>query len=269
MRRVSRRCLVAAVALALGLAAPTAAGAQEGEGEGDGFVPGDATTVPVPPVDPSVPEPTIPPTTLPPDAPTTTALPAGCSPPPVPHAQFSGELTAADERTARFRVIELTGGSLSGFQVGDLVDVDFDDDTRYLDVGDEYFVAAGIDDDTGRLRSKVTEDLPMFGGDQVVGVDDRDVVCPTFDDPVITTMIDGASVESGVLAPMFERPRDLLSAFARPAGVAFAALVVLVALKRSLAWSSRRMRRMWRHRRAVRVLASTRRSPSSPSPQPR
>lgn len=264
-----RRLLGTLAALAVLAAAPAAAMAQEGEGEGDGFVPGDATTVPAEPTTVPAPDTTAPPTTVEPGATTTTALPAGCAPPPVPHAQFEGELRAADPRTARFAVLELLGGSLSGFQVGELVDVDFGDDVRYLELGEQYLVSAGIDDETGRLTSKVTPVLPMFGGDAVVGVDDRDVVCPTFDDPVVTTMLDGAPVESGVLAPFFEEPDGILLAVAKPAAVAFGALVVIVALKRWLGWSSRRVRRWWRHRRAVAGIAAARRRRARTAPEPR
>jgi len=265
MRRVLATLLVALVLVA----GAGSAAAQEGEGDGDAFVPGDATTVPGSP-ETTVPgaDTTAPPTTVS-NEPTTTALPAGCSPPPVPHAVFVGRLTAFDIRTARFEVIELRSGSLSGFQVGKLVDVDFFDDHRYLEQGAEYLVAAGVDDATGRLTSKAKASLPRFGGDQVVGVNDRNVACPTFDDPLISRMADGSSIESGVVAPMIHAKGRILRAFLLPAGVAFAALVLIVAVKRSFSFLLRRFRRWWRHRRATAGLASRRARRASPAPQPR
>lgn len=263
MRRAVLTVLAATV---LWVGSIDGAAAQEGEGDGDGFIPGTPTTIPIElPPDFSLPvDTTTPPTTVPPDETTTTALPAGCSPPTVPHAVFVGELTAADARTARFRVIELTSGSLAGFQVGELVDVDFGVDVTYLDTGEGYLVSAAVDDNSGRLISKAKPTLARFGGDQVVGVDDRDVVCPTFDDPVISKMADGTSIETGVLAPMLQAKGRLLWAVLRPAGVAFGALLVLVAIKRTLVVLARRFRRGRRHRHAVAGLSSRRlRLPSS------
>lgn len=268
MRRPVRSLVVTTLAaIVLGAGAGRVA-AQESEGEGDGFVPGETTTVPatvpvdgeeIPPVGTDV----APPTTAAPDATTTTALPAGCSPPPVPHAVFVGRLAAADQRTARFTVVELRSGSLSGFQIGELVDVDFEDDVRYLETGEEYLVAVGINDESGRLESKAKPALPRFGGDQVVGVDDRDVVCPRFDDPAITRMADGSAVETGVFAPMFGASGRVLAAVLKPASVALGVLVGIVALKHLLVWSTRRFRRWWRRRRAVAVLSSPRGQPTT------
>lgn len=236
------------------------------------FIPGPSTTIaegtpdttPVEAVTPAGPASSVP------NAETgTTVLPAGCSPPAVPHAVFRATLVNADftiNRTARFKVLELISGSLAGFEVGGLADVDFGADIGYLHLGETYLVAAAVDDTTGRLVSKAKPELPRFGGDQVVGVDDRDVVCPTFDDPVISKMADGSSIETGVFAPMIAAKGRVLSAFLRPAGVAFAALVVLVAIKRTLAELVRRLRRRRRHRRAIAGLASRRlRLPTAPT----
>ncbi len=254
------------LAAALSIAFAAGAAAQEGEGEGDGFIPGDSTTVPEElPVEPTLPPPTtVPATTVP--EPLTSAPPAGCSPPTVPHAVFLGELTDRDLRTGRFRVVELRSGSLAGFQVGELVDVDFGYDIKFLELGEEYLVSAAVDDESGRLLSKAKPALARFGGDQVIGIDDLEVVCPTFDDPVISKMADGSSIETGVIAPMLGAKRDLLWAVIRPAGVAFGALVVLVAVKRSLVWLARRGRRRRRHRHAVAGLSSRRlRLPTRPA----
>lgn len=75
---------------------------------------------------------------------------------------------------------------------------------RYLDIGEQYVVGAGTNSITKRLVSTVREPAPLFGGDQVVGVNDSDVDCPPFEDPTRTLTLQGTSVESGVLAPMIE-----------------------------------------------------------------
>ena len=247
MRR-SVLVMVLAAALAASLARP--AGAQQDEEEIGELDPTDlvATTLGEEPVDPGevvVVDSTTPPPTTGAEAVTTTTLPAGCEPPVDPLAMFTGTLVAADGRTGRFEVDEVRSGDLSGFQVGELVDVDFYDDTRFLVVGDQYLVAVEVDSDTGRLRSKVQPAPELFGGNQVVGVDDSTVLCPAFADLVITKMDDGASVETGILAPMLSDKRDMLWSFLRPTLIVLAVLVGLVMLKRVLLWTGRAIRKAW------------------------
>ena len=137
-------------------------------------------------------------------------MPVGCDPPVPPQAVFTARLVVADARTGRFQVDEVQAGSLEGYRVGGLVDVDFLDDTRYLEIGRDYLVAAEVVPVTGRLHSKVKPTPQLFGGDQVVGVDDATVVCPTYDDPIITRMIDGTPVETGLLTPLLEDKRAIV-----------------------------------------------------------
>jgi hypothetical protein len=160
----------------------------------------------------------------------TTTLPPGCPEPPVAAAVFLGQVIASDVRTARFRVEQIRAGSLEGWQVGGLVDVDFFDDTRYLDEGDRYLVGVGVDPDTRRLTSKVSEAAPLFGGNQVVGVNDS-ATCPEQHDPVRTIHPDGSSVESGILHPLASDKKGLARALLLPAAWAFLALVVLATVK--------------------------------------
>ena len=75
---------------------------------------------------------------------------------------------------------------------------------------------------------------PDFGGNDVVGVNDSSVVCPTVDDPVRTLMVDGTDVDSGVMSLLFDDKRVLLATLAVPAAIAFAALIVLVLLRMAI-----------------------------------
>jgi hypothetical protein len=178
--------------------------------------------------------------------PTTSTLPPGCEAPDPARATFVGELTAKDSRTARFRIEQLRAGTLAGFEVSGLVDVDYFDDVRYLEVGESYIVGAGTDGVTGRLVSTVRQPAPLFGGNQVVGIDDSDVDCPVFEDPVRTLMTDGASVESGVLAPMAADSGGIARALLLPAVWLFLGLVALAAIKNLLWASGREVKRMMR-----------------------
>jgi hypothetical protein len=241
------------------------AAAQEDEGEGDVFIPGD-TTVPssVPVTEATVPGST-PDTTIPTDETSTTALPAGCPLPPAAHAVFTGRLTAHDTVTARFAVVEVLSGSLDGFEAGGAVDVLFNDDIRFLEIGAEYLVSAGIDDASGKLLSRARVVPPMFGGDEVVGVNDRDVECPTYLDPLVSKMSDGTSIDTGVLSPMLSDKKAILGAFLKPMAVAFGVLVLMVMTKRSLWWSLRRSAKAWRRRRATARLAQRSRPTHGPA----
>jgi hypothetical protein len=179
-------------------------------------------------------------------APTTSTLPPGCEAPDPARATFVGELTATDTRTARFAIEQVRAGTLVGFEVSGLVDVDYFDDVRYLEVGESYIVGAGTDGVTGRLVSTVRQPAPLFGGNQVVGVDDSDVDCPVFEDPVRTLMTDGSSVESGVLAPMIADSGGIARALLLPALWLFLGLVALAAIKNLLWASGREVKRMIR-----------------------
>jgi hypothetical protein len=232
------RFTVLAVAVVLAAAAP--ARAQEGEGAPPA---GDtATTSTVPP-----------PSTLPP----------GCILPPPAAAVFVGRVEAKDVRTARFAVAQVRAGTLGGFQVAGMVDVDYGDDVRYLEIGERYLVGVKFDGDTGRLVSKVRAPAPLFGGNQVVGIDDADTACPEVEDPVQTLHLDGSTIDTGVLSPLFEERRDLLAAVALPALWAFAVLVALAALKGVIVGIGTGARRLWRGE----PLLQTRPAPRSPRPR--
>jgi hypothetical protein len=182
-------------------------------------------------------------------------VPAGCVSPGSPVAVFEGEITDAVSTTARFRVTRVLSGSLAAYEVGGQVDVQYGDETRFLEVGKSYVVGVGASAATGGLVSTVREPAPLFGGDAVVGANDSDVDCVAIEDPVRTLMVDGRSVDTGVLAPLRGSGRSLLGAIMRPLAIAFGVLLALVVVKQLLFAVGRSLREMgdsdpvdhWRH----------------------
>jgi hypothetical protein len=93
------------------------------------------------------------------------------------------------------------------------------------------------------LFSKVRDPEPLFGGNQVIGIEERNLDCPDLEDAVRTLTIDGRSVESGVLAPLADDSRGLIRAVLLPFAWVFGGLVALAVLAngvRALASRSRR-----------------------------
>ncbi len=91
--------------------------------------------------------------------------------------------------------------------------------------------AVAADPVTGTLTSKLKIEPKMFGGNQVIGVDDKPNNCPHVVDTIITTELDGTSVDTGMLSKFKSDKKDLALAFAKPAAAVFAILVALVLLK--------------------------------------
>jgi hypothetical protein len=255
VRRVSSFAAATAVALLVGAGA---AHAQQGSG-GDG--------------NPAQPAPTsaaAAPTTTQLVA-TTTTLPAGCSPSVPPTAVFLATAMAKDSRTVRFSVSKVTSGSIDGYAVGGLVDVDFDDiDRPLVKVGDEYAVAVAVNPATKRLTSKLRDAPPLFGESQVVGVDNKPTNCPAQPDLVITTKSDGTRVDTGMLAGLSTEKKQIAWSFLEPALIVMAVFVALVLLKHFVTGTARvtgyGIRRL-RRRAAMRAMAG-RRPPAPPTAAP-
>lgn len=257
----SRLALVALVAAAT--LVPAVAAAQEDD-EGTTTTttaPGPTTTL-VPLVT-SPPPTSAPPTTI--AAPTTgrtwpVLVPEGCAAPALPDIVFLGTLEATDFRTGRFHVDQVRAGDIERFAYGELVDVRYGIDTKYLTVGDQYLVGASLDPDTAVLTSRVAAADPLFGGDEIIGATETDVECPVLEDPVRTLQPDGTSVESGVLSPFFEDDRGLLRSVLLPLGVAFGIVLALVAVRwvlTGLGYGLGSLFRTAREPRAVRAVRRT------------
>lgn len=157
--------------------------------------------------------------------------PAGCAVPDQEQAVFVGFLVQRDDVTARFAIREVRSGTLDGWEKAGFVDVRYGDEVRYLDPATTYLVGTGVDPATRVLVSTVRPPAPLFGGSDIIGLNDTDVTCPVVDDPVHTLLLDGSSVDSAVLRSLDGSGRRILRAVLQPVGVALAVLVGLVALK--------------------------------------
>ena len=187
-----------------------------------------AAAAPIPP----------PPTPAPDTSASLVPIPAGCPVPDPAELAFVGTVLDKDgfieKGTVRYRIDQMKAGSANRYAVDGVIDVRYGPDSKYLDVGDQYFVAAAVDPSIGALASRISPEQPLFGGDAVIGLDDTAVECPVVDDPIRTLHVDGTPVESGLLAPLFEDRRLLLATIGVPAAITGAVLVALVLARRVL-----------------------------------
>ena len=160
-------------------------------------------------------------------------IPVGCPVPDQADAVFTGTMIGKDDITqvVRFRVDQLRAGSVAPWAINGLIDVRYGPDYRFLSNGEQYLIGARLDPTYGVPASTVRPAEPTFGGNDVVGVDDIAVDCPTLDDPIRTLQVDGTSIDSGVLSLITDDRRLLLATIAVPAAIVFAVLLVLVVLR--------------------------------------
>ena len=145
---------------------------------------------------------------------------------------FVGTAVAKDFEKVRFEIVQLRAGSITGYSIDGLVDVLYFDDAKFVDLDVDYLVGARFDPGFGVLVSTVRPAEPLFGGNDVIGLNDTDVECPTIDDPVRTVLPDGTSVDSGVISPLLDDKKTLLATLGVPTAIAFAALIGLVFLRK-------------------------------------
>ena len=192
-------------------------------------------------VPPTTPESTVPGSTVPPTLPVALGpllpVPPGCTGPAPARAVFKGTLVTLDDpeqpTAARFEVSSLLAGTLDGYLLGQRVDVRYGTEARFLVVGTEYIVGVRADE-FGALVSTVREPALLFGGDAVIGLNDTDTECPAREDAVRTVLIDGTSVDTGVLSPMRGHTGDLVWAVLKPLLLALVFLILLVTVKLSV-----------------------------------
>ena len=149
-------------------------------------------------------------------------------------------------------------------QIGRSVDVELGDDVRFLTLEQKYLVAAEAGGAVG-LRSTVHQDQPLFGGDQVVGINDGDIKCPSMIVPIVVRKADGGSVDTGVFGGFLDDKRGIGLAFLAPAAAVAGVLVglvivkyVLIGLGKAVAFIVRSLgRRRRRRRRDGAVSAAT------------
>lgn len=173
----------------------------------------------------------------------TTTVPIGCPPAPVSQAVFVGKVRVLDATQALFVLVRLRSGSLAGFStevpnvdgtVVTEVGIYYGRDVKFLEVGGSYLVGTALDATTGRIFSRVTEEAPLFGGNEVADINNSGVVCPTFPDVARTLNVDGSSVESGVLSGLSGESNRIVLAVLVPAGLVLLGLVALALVRRAL-----------------------------------
>ncbi len=170
-------------------------------------------------------------------------VPAGCPSPAPATVAFVGTVLDKDgfieKGTVRFQIDQVRAGKASPYSVKGIIDVRFGPDSQYLEIDEQYLVAAAVDPEIGALASKVSPEAPLFGGDAVVGLEDTETVCPLIDDPVQTINLDGTPVETGLLTPFLEDRTLLLATIGVPAAIVGAVLVGLVLLRRAIDYGFR------------------------------
>lgn len=167
------------------------------------------------------------------DPATQTTLPAGCLAPRAATATFLGELVSTDDLLATYRVVQVRGGSLGAYVNSGLIPVRYAErETRFLEPGKIYLVGAGASELFTTLESKVRAEKELFGGDAVVGIDESDVPCPKFEDPIITLLPNGDFIDSGVFSLITSEPKQLLQVFLLPLFFVLVFLIGLVIIKR-------------------------------------
>jgi hypothetical protein len=177
-----------------------------------------------------------PPSPPPPEEISSTSLipvPAGCPTPDPAAVVFTGIMVAKDDitQTVRFGIDQVRAGTAEPWAAAGLIDIRYGPDYRFLVKGETYLVGAGIDPRYNVLASTVRPPEPLFGGNDVIGVDDLALDCPTIDDPIRTLNVDGTSVDSGVLSLMTQDRRLLLATIMVPLGIVILALLALVLLR--------------------------------------
>lgn len=163
-------------------------------------------------------------------------VPVGCAAPDPADVAFIGTAVAKDFEKVRYKILQLRAGSISGYSIKGLVDVLYLDDAKFINVDENYLVGARFDLDLGALLSTIRPDEPLFGGNNVIGLEDTDVECPVIENAVRTVHPDGTSVDSGVLSPLLDNKRTLFATLGVPTAIAFAVLIGLVLLRQA-----------WRH----------------------
>ncbi len=161
-------------------------------------------------------------------------VPAGCTAPEPADVVFVGTATGKDHRDqfVRFQIDQVRAGSTRQWAVGGLIDIRYGADYRFLDEGEQYLVGAGFDPEYGRLSSTVRPPTPLFGGNDVIGLEDASVECPEFEDPVRTLLVDGSGVDSGLMSLLLDDRRLLAATVLVPTAIAFAVLLALVLVRR-------------------------------------
>lgn len=158
-------------------------------------------------------------------------VPVGCQIQPLPDVVFVGTVVAADYRTVRFRIDQARAGDIAQFAAGELVDVRYGIDAKYLTEGRQYLIAALYDPEVLSLRSRVRPEQQIYGGDEIIGATESELECPEIVDPLRTMHVDGRSVDAGLLTPLVDERQGLLRALLVPIIVAVGAVFALASVR--------------------------------------
>lgn len=158
-------------------------------------------------------------------------VPVGCQVQSLPDVVFVGTVVASDYRTVRFRIDQGRAGDISQFAAGELVDVRYGIDSKYLREGSQYLIAALYDPNLVSLRSRVRPEQVIYGGDEIIGATESELECPEVVDPLRTIHVDGSSVDSGLVTPLVNDRRGLLRVLLVPLIVVIGAVFALASVR--------------------------------------
>jgi hypothetical protein len=160
-----------------------------------------------------------------------TTVPEGCALPPIAQAVFVGTVNSIDAVAAEFTLTQLRAGSLDGYLTGNIVNVRYGTDVKYLDVGSAYIVGVKIDPISSRLSSSIRDAAELFGGAEVAG---SNVKCPEYEEAARTINIDGSRINAGLFSKFFENPVLVIASLVLPPILVTMALAGLVWFRRGI-----------------------------------
>ncbi|HEY4333624.1 MAG TPA: hypothetical protein VGM78_13675 [Ilumatobacteraceae bacterium] len=158
-------------------------------------------------------------------------FPPGCEKPPVATVVFVGTMIAKDYRIARFQVEQIRAGDASHYISSGLIDIRYDNETQFLSTNTRYLVGAATDGASSVLVSKVRPSKPLFGGNAVIGLTEKNQQCPTVQDPIRTLNLDGSSIPAGLFKALGGKKRAIVLAFAKPIAAVIAIVLALAAVR--------------------------------------
>lgn len=176
-----------------------------------------------------------------------TTVPASCTTPATLRSVFVGNVARIEANFVLYEVVAERYGSVIELIRNGVLTVRYPiDDVRYLAEGQRFLVGAvaapsGIRGDTPVLESKVRVPPDMFGGDAVAAA--QRISCPDYEDPVRTLLVNGDSIDTGVIQPLVADRRGLLGSLLIAVGVGLGLLFLLVVTKVLVTGAIRGMRK--------------------------
>ena len=176
-----------------------------------------------------------------------TTVPASCITPVPLRSVFVGEVAQIEANFVLYEVVSERHGTVTDLLRDGVLTVRYPiDDVKYLATGERFLIGAvaapsGIRGDTPVLESKVQVQPDMFGGDAVAAA--QRVSCPDYRDPVRTLLVNGDSIDTGLLRPLLGDRTGLLRVALVPLGVGLGLLFLLAATRYLMTGAIRGMRK--------------------------